>query len=69
MEKSCWWIEGGKCYYEPCEREENGTSTRLCAGKCVEYKNKREFLSKFLSKFFPSGELIIMSEEGKKNDS
>ena len=60
-EVSCWWIEGGKCYIEPCARQKDGISKTFCKGKCVGYKNKREVLSQF----FPTEDLIIISEHNK----
>lgn len=62
-DKSCWWIEGGKCYAEPCTRKADGTSTKLCGGTCEKYENKRTVLTKF----FPTEKLVIMSENNEEN--
>lgn len=61
--KSCWWQEGGKCYIEPCKRDEKGFSLKMADIKCKDYWNKR----KALTSVIPSDKLIITSEENAKN--
>ncbi len=65
MEKSCWWMEGGRCYSDPYERDEHFRSKKYCEGKCNEYISKREMLSGLI----PNDKLIIFSELTDKEKS
>jgi hypothetical protein len=62
MDKSCWWIEGGRCYADPVERTEDGRSIKMCNDKCDKYQNKRSMLSSVI----PNDKLIILSESNNK---
>jgi hypothetical protein len=54
----CWWLEGGRCYLEPCEREPDGQSKKLAKEACDSYKGKRAMLSQVI----PNEKLVIFSE-------
>ena len=60
--KSCWWNEGGRCYIEPCKRDENSRSHKICDKICDKHLSKR----KMLETCIPGDKLVILSE--KKND-
>jgi hypothetical protein len=63
--RSCWWQEGGRCYVEPCEREdpkpdEVGRRSKRMADKvCHEHTSKRSVLASFI----PNDMLVIASEQ------
>ena len=56
--KSCWWVEGSKCYEGEVDRDSNGISKKLAEERCEKYWNKRHALSTVI----PSEMLIIVSE-------
>lgn len=60
--KSCWWQEGGRCYIEPCQRDERGWSLKMADKKCTGYWNKRAALTTVI----PDEKLIIISELNAK---
>jgi hypothetical protein len=67
--RSCWWQEGGRCYVEPCEREDPSPDVFGCRSKrmadkvCHEHTNKRSVLASVI----PNDMLVIASElNGKK---
>ena len=62
--KSCWWQEGGQCYFGEPEREENGRSKVAASDVCENHTSKRSVLAPLFG-----DKLSIISEEnaGKKD--
>jgi len=56
--KKCWWYEGGRCYKEPCKRDETGRSKKEAIVVCSDFQSKRHMLTTYI----PSDKLIILSE-------
>lgn len=67
--RSCWWQEGGRCYVEPCEREDpqpgevGRRSKKMADAVCHEHTSKRSVLASVI----PSDMLVIASEKGQPN--
>jgi len=62
MDKSCWWIEGGRCYADPNDRGTGKPSEKECQGRCDNYKSKRSVWMQV----FSDDDLILVSEENEK---
>jgi hypothetical protein len=58
---ACWWQEGGRCYFAPVERRDDGRSKRLAAEPCDGFWGKRVALSTVI----PKENLVIISEQNK----
>lgn len=60
--RSCWWVEGGRCYISPCKRMEGGRSTKLATEVCSGHTSKRSVLGALIPN------IIITSEEKAKSE-
>lgn len=63
--KSCWWQEGGRCFFPgEFERLPNGNSSKLANSLCEHHKSKRSVLGSLLGNV----KLTIVSEENAKQE-
>jgi hypothetical protein len=60
--RSCWYQEGGHCYFGDVPRLPNGCSTKPADGPCRHYRSKRDALGSVI----PNEKLVILSEHRKE---
>lgn len=47
----CFWVEGGRCYIDPCVRDGNGLSIQRAISRCAAFESKREVMERVTPKY------------------